>query len=186
MRSTDRIYLQGSDDDSCCAHAVAAGMETWLVEQEQLDAATELLDPQLIFAAARKKRNLHRCCEAAKSVPTALGIGRATTKFLGEQRIEQMVTTIRGRSPLMVEIRVGTNFRHDYDGTTVYRAVGALDLHAVCIIGFGTDANTGEPFWIAKNSYGDTWGENGHALLLWGDPAVRPEFKVFQMQTVTT
>src|SRR5688500_16799129 len=89
LRTTSRIYEQDSSDDSCCAHAVAAAMETWLVEQDQLDAASELLDPQLIFSAAKKKRNLHRCCEAAKAVPTANGIGRASTTFLGEQRIEQ-------------------------------------------------------------------------------------------------
>jgi hypothetical protein len=97
-----------------------------------------------------------------------------------------MVTAIRDRNPLMAEIRVGTNFRHDYDGTSVYRAVGTLDLHAVCIVGFGTDDATGEPIWIAKNSYGESWGERGHALLLWGDPDVRPEFKVFAMRMVTT
>src|SRR5574341_1005848 len=57
LSSTVRIYEQGSDDDSCCAHSVASAMETWLVEQGQLDAATSLIDPQLIFNAAKHRRN---------------------------------------------------------------------------------------------------------------------------------
>ncbi len=186
LNSTARIYEQGSDDDSCCAHSVASAMETWLVQHDQLDASAALIDPHLIFNAANHKRNLHRCCAAAKTVPTANGIERATTSFLGQQRIEQMLASLLAHSPLMVEIRVGSNFRLDYDGTSVYRATGTLDLiHAVCILGYGTDLLTGEPFWIAKNSYGDTWGDRGHAKLLWGDPSVRPEFKVFAMRSVT-
>lgn len=186
LSSTRRIYEQGSDDDSCCAHSVASAMETWLVAQGQLDASASLIDPHLIFDAANHKRNLHRCCEAAKKVPTANGIEHASTTFLGQQRIEQMVALLLENKPLMVEIRVSTNFQHGYDGAGVYRPQGTLDvLHAVCILGYGTDEFTGEPYWFAKNSYGDTWGKAGHALLLWGDPNVRPEFKVFVMRSVT-
>ncbi|MEW5918977.1 MAG: C1 family peptidase, partial [Gemmatimonadota bacterium] len=106
--------------------------------------------------------------------------------FLGKQRIEQMVAALTDRTPLMVEIRVGSNFQIGYDGTAVYRPTGTLDLlHAVCILGYGTDPLTEEPFWIAKNSYGDDWGDKGQALLLWGDPDVRPEFKVFVMRSVS-
>ena len=160
-------------------------METWLVERDQLDAATPLIDPHRIFDAANHKRNLHECCKASKAVPTATGLEHATTEFLGKQRVEQMVGMLLDDMPLMVEIRVGTNFRLDYDGTSVYRAKGGLDLHAVCILGYGTDELTGEPFWIAKNSYGEAWGADGNALLLWEDQLVRPEFKVFAMRSVT-
>lgn len=186
LRSTARIYEQGSDDDSCCAHSVASAMETWLADQDQIDTSASLIDPHFIFNAANHKRNLHRCCEAAKTVPTANGFEHATTSFLGQQRIEQMVGTLLDGNPLMVEIRVDSTFRLAYDGTSVYRATGTLDLvHAMCILGYGTDSLTSEPFWIAKNSYGEGWGADGHAKLLWGDPNVRPEFKVFAMRSVT-
>src|SRR5262245_50217471 len=96
-----------------------------------------------------------------------------------------MVGELKSRKPFMVEIRVGTDFQLDYDGTSVYRGKGDLNvLHAVCILGYGTDDLTGEPFWIAKNSYGEAWGDKGNALLPWGDPGVRSEFKVFAMRSV--
>ena len=34
--------------------------------------------------------------------------------------------------------------------------------HAVLVVGYGTDSGTGMPYWVLRNSWGPSWGENGY------------------------
>jgi len=40
--------------------------------------------------------------------------------------------------------------------------------HAVNIVGYGTDSSTGFNYWIVRNSWGSSWGENGYFRIIRG------------------
>jgi cathepsin L len=53
----------------------------------------------------------------------------------------------------------------DFDKTEHY------DInHAVVLEGYGTDAETGQDYWLVRNSWGVLWGENGYIRLKRTDP----------------
>uniref|UniRef100_A0A8D2LA51 Dipeptidyl peptidase 1 n=1 Tax=Varanus komodoensis TaxID=61221 RepID=A0A8D2LA51_VARKO len=70
--------------------------------------------------------------------------------------------------PMAVAFEVYSDFMHYRGG--IYHHTGLMDPfnpfeltnHAVLLVGYGSDQVTGEPFWIVKNSWGESWGEEGY------------------------
>jgi len=43
--------------------------------------------------------------------------------------------------------------------------------HAVLIVGYGTDSQSGDNYWIVKNSWNQSWGESGYFRIIKGSNA---------------
>ncbi|XP_074274073.1 fruit bromelain-like [Silene latifolia] len=53
-----------------------------------------------------------------------------------------------------------------YSGGVYDGGCGTNLNHAVTAIGYGRDDASGKDYWLIKNSWGETWGENGYMRLL--------------------
>jgi len=187
LPTTNRIFNQldrASTDESCGAHAVGAAIESYLVEHHVIGQADQLIDPFQIYQTAGSRRSLRRACEAAATgVSTAIGRFRPVFFNFDSADPQAMVFDLATRRvPLMIEASVDSAFVM-YEGTDIYHGIGS-DLHAICLIGYGTEAQTGRGYWVAKNSYGEGWGDHGYVRFLWRDPLVQPEENVYSLRSM--
>jgi len=73
--------------------------------------------------------------------------------------------------PISIGMQVVDDFL-EYDGG-IYQSTDCQNTtqiinHAMTIVGYGTDTNSGIDYWVAKNSWGTTWGEEGYVRIMRG------------------
>ncbi|XP_041850615.1 dipeptidyl peptidase 1 isoform X2 [Melanotaenia boesemani] len=87
--------------------------------------------------------------------------------FYGGCSEAAMMLELVNNGPMAVALEVYPDFMHYKEG--IYHHTGLTDAfnpfeltnHAVLLVGYGRCHMTGQKYWIVKNSWGNTWGENG-------------------------
>lgn len=73
--------------------------------------------------------------------------------------------------PLAVSIEADqTSFQTYKSGVFDDASCGTILDHAVLAVGYGTDTDSGKEYWLVKNSWGTSWGDQGYIKI-----AIEPE-----------
>jgi cathepsin L len=91
------------------------------------------------------------------------------------------------KGPVSIAIEADTSVFQHYTGGVISSSLCGTNLdHGVLIVGYGTESD-GTDYWIVKNSWGETWGENGYVRIARSDDenssgvcgvAMQPSFPV--------
>lgn len=82
----------------------------------------------------------------------------------GDEEIESRLQTLLSIAPVSVGIQSQSNFFKLYSSgilTAEHVDTGKPINHAVSLIGFGEQEDTGQQYWVLRNSWGADWGEDG-------------------------
>ena len=109
------------------------------------------------------------CADGSNFDPGALSLtGYEVTLFEND---ENAVIQALQNGPVTVGMPVSENFYNFYSGCGIFchEPGDALlqQKHAVEIVDYGSE--NGTDFWVIKNSWGNTWGENGYFRIRRGD-----------------
>ena len=79
---------------------------------------------------------------------------------------EELKSAVANMGPVAIAIDASHNSFQFYH-TGVYNEPqcrnGNRDLdHAVLAVGYGTDEQTGQDYWLVKNSWASNWGDQGY------------------------
>ena len=105
------------------------------------------------------------CNDTQHSRPTYYYADRAYSVFVPfdhARNVRAIQQEILVRGPVEAAFYVLSDFR-EYAGGVYHRTAGATFQggHAIKIVGWGVDAQTGMPYWTIANSWGEDWGEKG-------------------------
>ncbi|PAN49045.1 hypothetical protein GQ55_9G434800 [Panicum hallii var. hallii] len=96
-------------------------------------------------------------CNRNKAAQHAAQISDYVKVPAGEGQLQQAVA----KQPVAAAIEMGGSLQF-YKGGVFSGQCGTRMNHAITVVGYGADANTGLKYWLVKNSWGQSWGERGY------------------------
>eukprot|EP00441_Pelagodinium_beii_P036624 CAMPEP_0197648722 /NCGR_PEP_ID=MMETSP1338-20131121/27927_1 /TAXON_ID=43686 ORGANISM="Pelagodinium beii, Strain RCC1491" /NCGR_SAMPLE_ID=MMETSP1338 /ASSEMBLY_ACC=CAM_ASM_000754 /LENGTH=341 /DNA_ID=CAMNT_0043222771 /DNA_START=12 /DNA_END=1037 /DNA_ORIENTATION=+ len=167
------------------AWAVATGKLVSLSEQQLVDCAggkfgNDGCSGGLMDNAFKYEEQAAVCTEESypykalvstcKAVNCTVGLPKGAVvgyKDVAPQDQQALMDAV-AKGPVSVAIEADQMAFQTYKSGVLTKTCGAKLDHGVLIVGYGTDA--GKDYWIVKNSWGPTWGEEGFIRLERGLP----------------
>ena len=78
---------------------------------------------------------------------------------------KQLLAAVATNGPISVGIDATGPFQFYKGGVIPAKVCGDQLDHGVLLVGYGVDDETKKPYWLVKNSWGKSWGEDGYFKL---------------------
>jgi len=165
------------------AFQIAAGKLVSLSEQQLVDCAKSYgeagcqggeMDGGFQYAKANgldteasyPYRAKNGICKASSGT-IGLPKGAVTGYHDVSHQMEALMDAV-AQQPVSIAIEADKSAFQLYRGGVLSKTCGTKLDHGVLCVGYGTDSTSNQDYWLIKNSWGTTWGEQGFGRLLRG------------------
>lgn len=107
------------------------------------------------------------CSETAYGTAYSSDKIKATSSY-SVKTVANMQKELMEKGTLSVSMTVYEDFEAYASGVYQHKTGKSLGGHAIKMIGWGVDAETGTPYWLCTNSWNASWGEKGFFRILRG------------------
>merc|ERR1719324_1505851 len=122
-------------------------------------------DPKLVVAAGGPKPAPPALSSEGPLAVVGPTFGMRAWEKLPENRYLPLLTALMAWGPVGVSVAASTWYSYE-SGVFNHCDKDSVIDHAVTLIGFGTDREVQEKFWLVQNSWGTDWGEYGRIRIL--------------------
>ena len=91
------------------------------------------------------------------------------TKKIYVPRSEQALMKAVNKQPISICIDINMPEFSSYKSGVFMDGHSAEINHTMLLVGYGTDSKTKLDYWLVKNSWGTSWGENGYIRIIRGN-----------------
>ena len=166
----NRHYVAGGN--GCCGAAVHAGLEFFRIK----GAVTEQCAPynlqNYINEDNEKSDPISNYCPSSCSDGSMFRPTNQRLLSYTKLNSDNEIISALQQGPVIVAMYAITSFKNTYRCgiyCSTQNEFRRINGHAVEIVDYGTTTE-GVNFWVVKNSWGSTWGENGYFRIIRGDP----------------
>ena len=165
----DRRYVRGGN--GCCGAAVHAGLEFFRMNGAVTEQCAPYRLQRYINANNEKPVPIRYYCPSSCSDGSPFQ--PSIRRLLGYRKLNndfEIISALRD-GPVIAGLYAITSFKSTYRCgiyCSTRNEFRKINGHAVEIVDYGT--TEGVKFWVVKNSWGSTWGENGYFRIIRGDP----------------
>jgi len=133
----------------------------WMTDAYDYDRTNGGIDNSTVYKYVAAKQTSCKYTTTGNVLPK-------TTSFAYTKQGDEtdLKTQLFNQGVIAVAMQAGTTAFQNYVGG-IYSCSNFTGVdHGVLLVGYGTNATTAQDFWIVKNSWGPTWGEQGFFRVL--------------------
>lgn len=144
-----------------CVTASSGCNGGWMIDAYNYDKSNGGVDNSTVYTYLAKQQASCKYTKTGNVLPTM-----TSSNYTNQGDETDLKNQLFARGVIAVAVQAGTTAFQNYVGG-IYSCTNYTGVdHGVLLVGYGSNTTSGQDYWIVKNSWGTSWGEQGYFRVL--------------------